>query len=507
MYWTNIIYNIAPSAKKNSNNMKKALLIINLGTPDKPSYFSVFKYLRQFLMDGRVININPILRFLLVNLIICPTRSFSSTKIYKKVWDDKNGSPLLYNTEKLSKKLSKKLPEYDVHFAMRYQNPSIESEIEKILEKNPDEIIIFPLFPHYASATTGSVYEEVSRVLSKQWVVPKINFINQFYDNEKFIDAWVEKSSKFDIDSYDKIIFSYHGIPNSHVDNVYQDSICNDHDCESLITEKNKFCYKATTYETTKILASRLNINEDKYIVTFQSRLTNKWLSPFTDEVLESLPKEDNKNILVFSPAFTADCLETIIEIGYEYKELFTEAGGENLDYVESLNYSDAWVEKASKFDISSYDKIIFSYHGIPNSHVDNVYQDSICNDHDCESLLTEKNKFCYKATTYETTKILASRLNINEDKYIVTFQSRLTNKWLSPFTDEVLESLPKEGNKNILVFSPAFTADCLETIIEIGDEYKELFTEAGGENLDYVESLNYSDAWADAIIDIINKG
>ena len=325
--------------------MKRALLIINLGTPDKPSYFSVFKYLRQFLMDGRVININPILRFLLVNLIICPTRSFSSTKIYKKVWDDKNGSPLLYNTEKLSKKLAQKLPEYDVHFAMRYQNPSIEREIKKILEKNPDEIIIFPLFPHYASATTGSVYEEVSRILSKQWVVPKINFINQFYDNEKFIDAWVEKASKFDISSYDKIIFSYHGIPNSHVDNVYQDSICNDHDCESLVTEKNKFCYKATTYETTKILASRLNINEDKYIVTFQSRLTNKWLSPFTDEVLESLPKEGNKNILVFSPAFTADCLETIIEIGDEYKELFTEAGGENLDYVESLNYSDAWAD------------------------------------------------------------------------------------------------------------------------------------------------------------------
>ena len=127
-----------------------------------------------------------------------------------------------------------------------------------------------------------------------------------------------------------------------------------------------------------------------------------------------------------------------------------------------------------------------------------------MCADHNCEMEVTKDNKFCYKATTYETTRILAKKLNIPEDKYIVTYQSRLTNKWLSPFTDEVLESLPKDDKKNVLVFSPAFTADCLETIIEIGDEYKELFEESGGENLDYVESLNYSDLWADAIIDII---
>ncbi len=325
--------------------MKKALLLVNLGTPDNPTYLSVFKYLRQFLMDGRVININPFLRFLLVNLIICPTRSFSSTKVYKEVWDKNTGSPLLHNTTKLSEKLGNKLEDFDVYYAMRYQNPSIESVINSILEKNPDEIVVLPLFPHYASATTGSVYQEISRIVSKKWVVPNIRFINQFYDNEKFIDAWVDKASKFNINSYDKVIFSYHGIPNSHVDNVYPDSLCSDHNCESEVTDENKFCYKATTYETTKILASRLNLSSDKYQVTFQSRLTNKWLTPFTDEVLESLPKNGNKNVLVFSPAFTADCLETIIEIGDEYKELFLEAGGEKLDYVESLNYSDLWAD------------------------------------------------------------------------------------------------------------------------------------------------------------------
>ena len=325
--------------------MKKALLLVNLGTPDKPTYLSVFKYLRQFLMDGRVININPFLRFILVNFIICPSRSFSSTKVYKEVWNKNTGSPLLHNTTKLAEKLVNKVQDYDVYFAMRYQNPSIESVINKILETNPDEITVLPLFPHYAAATTGSVYQEISRVISKKWVVPNIRFINQFYDNEKFINAWVDKASKFDLNTYDKVIFSYHGIPNSHVDNVYPDSLCSDHNCESEVTNENKFCYKATTYETTKILASRLNLSPDKYQVTFQSRLTNKWLTPFTDEVLESLPTNGNKNVLVFSPAFTADCLETIIEIGDEYKELFLEAGGEKLDYVESLNYSDLWAD------------------------------------------------------------------------------------------------------------------------------------------------------------------
>jgi ferrochelatase len=323
--------------------MKRALLIVNLGTPNKPTYFSVFNYLRQFLMDKRVININPILRFILVYFIICPSRSFSSTKVYKKLWSNETGSPLLHNTKKLAEKLQSKLPEYIVEYAMRYQNPSIENILNKLLIQNPDEIIILPLFPHYAAATTGSVYEEVSRILSKKWVVPKIKFINQFYDNDKFIDAWVEKAKKFDINSYDKIIFSYHGIPNSHVDNVYENSICSDHDCEIKITESNKFCYKATTYETTKLLASRLNINPENYVVTYQSRLTNKWLTPFTDDVLKSIAGEGNKSVLVFSPAFTADCLETIIEIGDEYNELFINSGGQQLDYVESLNYSDLW--------------------------------------------------------------------------------------------------------------------------------------------------------------------
>ena len=251
----------------------------------------------------------------------------------------------MHNTKKLNEVLSKKLPDVDVQYAMRYQSPSIKSVLDDMLAKNPDEIIVLPLFPHYAAATTGSVFKEVSRCLSNKWVVPKITFINQFYDNPNFIDAWIDKTKGINLNSYDKIIFSYHGVPNSHVDNVYLGSMCSDHDCEIAITEKNKFCYKATVYETTKLIAERIKLDSSKYMVTFQSRLTNKWLDPFTDEVLEGLPKDGHKKVLVFSPAFTADCLETIIEIGDEYKELFIDAGGKVLDYVPSLNYSDEWAD------------------------------------------------------------------------------------------------------------------------------------------------------------------
>ena len=332
--------------------MKKTLLIINLGTPDSPSYWSVFKYLREFLSDEKVLDINPILRFLLVNFIICPFRSLSSSKTYKEIWDPEYGSPLLHNTKELSKVLSDKLPNIDVKYAMRYQSPSISSVIDDILLDNPDELIILPLFPHYAAATTGSVYKEVSRCLSDKWVVPKVTFINQFYDNPLFIDAWVDKAKDFDLNLYDKVIFSYHGVPNSHVDKVYADSLCSDNNCEHGITEKNKFCYKATVYKTTKLIAEKLGLDESKYEVTFQSRLTKKWLEPFSDKVLEELPKKNQKKVLVFSPAFTADCLETIFEIGDEYQELFIEAGGEILDYVPSLNYSDLWAE--SLIDIAN---------------------------------------------------------------------------------------------------------------------------------------------------------
>jgi ferrochelatase len=297
-------------------------------------------------MDARVIDVPYVLRFLLVTLIICPFRSFSSSKIYKKLWDLSGGvSPLLKNTEELTKKLNQQQDKFNIFYAMRYQSPSIQQALDEIKQSNPSELIILPLFPHYASATSGSVYEEVTKRLSKEWVIPSFKFISQYYDHPSFIDAWVDAAKGFNLSDYDKVIFSYHGLPNSQVDKVYLDNQCDGKNCEHEINEENKYCYKATVYETSKLIADKLSLTRDEYEVTFQSRLTNNWLEPFSDDVLKSLPAQGNKKDLVFSPAFTADCLETVIEIGDEYQELFIEAGGQTLDYVPSLNFSDAWVQ------------------------------------------------------------------------------------------------------------------------------------------------------------------
>ena len=274
---------------------KKGLLLINLGTPDDPGYLSVFKYLRQFLMDPKVITVPYILRFILVTLIIVPFRAFSSGKIYKKIWTG-NGSPLIVNTQNLFK---------------------------TILGSGGDQY----------------------RVLKKQSVTPSIKFINQFYEQESFIDSWEDKMKSFNVDKYDHILFSYHGLPTKAVDDIYDDSLCADNNCENEITNENKFCYKATCYETTRLIASRFNLPPDKYTVSFQSRLTKNWLEPFTDEVLESFPNKGIENILVLSPAFTADNLETLYEIDDEYKELFIENGGKSLTMVPSLNDSSKWAD------------------------------------------------------------------------------------------------------------------------------------------------------------------
>ncbi|MDC3381921.1 ferrochelatase [Gammaproteobacteria bacterium] len=325
---------------------KPALLIVNLGTPDSPSYFNVFKYLREFLMDGRVIDIPAFFRFILVTLIICPLRSLSSGKIYKQLWDLSGGeSPLLKNTRELTSKLNEAQEKFNVFYAMRYQTPSIKNTLADIQKTNPTDLIVFPLFPHYASATSGSVYAEVTKQLSREWVIPNFNFISQYYDHPAFIEAWIKTAQNYDIEQYDKILFSYHGLPKSQVNKVYKDMQCDGKNCEHEINDDNHYCYKATVYETSKLIADRLKIPQDKYEVSFQSRLTNNWLEPFSDEVLKSYPSKGIKKVLVFSPAFTADCLETIIEIGHEYKELFEESGGQKLDYVESLNFSDAWVQ------------------------------------------------------------------------------------------------------------------------------------------------------------------
>lgn len=327
--------------------MKKAeigVLLINLGTPDDPSVGKVRSYLSQFLNDPRVIDIPWLLRKLLVNLIIVPFRAPKSAKVYKELWTE-NGSPLLYHCENARDELQKVLSDdYQVHLAMRYKNPSIPDVLEEMKKANYRKIIVLPMFPQYASASSGSALEEAMRVISKWWVIPEVRFISQYYDHPKYLDALEDRGRKYDWTEYDHVLFSYHGVPLRQVDKVYNDGLCSDRDCEHEITPENKYCYKATCFATSRLLAGRLGIPEDKYTVCFQSRLDNKWLEPFSDKVVEQKAREGAKKLLIFSPAFTADCLETIIEIGDEYQELFEENGGDKVQLVESLNAHPDWI-------------------------------------------------------------------------------------------------------------------------------------------------------------------
>ncbi len=324
---------------------KTAVVLLNLGTPDSPAVGDVRKYLSQFLNDPRVIDIPWLLRKMLVNLIIVPFRAPKSAKIYQELWT-KDGSPLLLHSLDAKKKLQEALGEdFYVDLAMRYQSPSMESVLADIKKKNFRKIILVPMFPQYASSSTGSALEEAMRIIQQWWVIPELSVVSQYSDHPGYLDAFADRGRQHNPDKYEHVIFSYHGLPTRQVDKVYNEGLCSDRDCEHEHSDENNFCYKAACYATTRGIAERLNIPEDKYTVSFQSRLNDKWLKPFSDVVVEELAKKGVKKVLVFSPAFTADCLETTIEIGGEYKEIFEANGGEHLQLVESLNSSPIWID------------------------------------------------------------------------------------------------------------------------------------------------------------------
>jgi ferrochelatase len=331
------------------------VLLINLGTPDSPSVRDVRRYLFEFLNDPRVIDIPAIARFFLVNFIIVPFRAPKSAKIYRDLWTDK-GSPILLYGESVQSKLQEALGnDFEVHLAMRYQNPGMDEILAKMEKNNYKKIIIIPLFPQYASASTGSAIDKSMKLISKWWIIPEIKIISQFYDDEGFISTIVEQAKKYNIDDYDHILFSYHGLPVRQVDKVYNDgTLCEEHNCGSEINESNPYCYKATCYATTRLLVEKLNIPNEKYTVCFQSRLDKNWLEPFSDKVVIEQAKKGAKKLLVFSPAFVADCLETTVEIGMEYQKLFEQYGGEKIQLVESLNDHPMWIEALKELVIAN---------------------------------------------------------------------------------------------------------------------------------------------------------
>lgn len=328
---------------------KIGVLLVNLGTPDEPTTTAVARYLKEFLLDPRVIDVNTILRNFLVRCVIVPKRKHASTASYKKLWL-KEGSPLKVYGYILKDAVQKSLGnDYVVELAMRYQNPSIEEAIKLVEAKSPiKEWIILPLFPQYASATTGSIHELVMSIFAKRQTIPSIKFINSYYDHPMMIQAFVERAKQYNLKDYDHVLFSYHGLPERQL--LKADTSCNhclkvENCCENIST-KNQYCYSAQCYATTKAIAEALQLNKDEYGICYQSRLgREEWLKPYTSEVLKSLVAQGKKNILVFSPAFIADCIETTIEISEEYAEEFENMGGEHLQLVEGLNDHPLWIK------------------------------------------------------------------------------------------------------------------------------------------------------------------
>jgi ferrochelatase len=328
---------------------KKGILLVNLGTPDSPETKDVRKYLNEFLMDSRVIDINPVSRALLVRGIIAPFRSPKSARLYKKIWSKETGSPLLHYSKLQHQALQQRLgDEYEVELAMRYQNPSIESALARLKSSLVESIQVIPLFPQYASASTGSVYEKVMGIIGKWQTTPPVSFINSFHDNELMIETFANNGKKYQPETYDHILFSFHGLPQRQLikcDHTGNYCLKSDGCCDS-ISDTNKFCYSAQSHHTAQLIAEKLNISKEKYTICFQSRLGNDpWVQPYTSEVVAKLAKEGKKRLLVFCPAFVADCLETVYEVTEEYGAEFKALGGEHVQLVESLNDSATWID------------------------------------------------------------------------------------------------------------------------------------------------------------------
>jgi len=328
---------------------KKGILLVNLGTPDSPDTRDVRRYLDEFLMDPRVIDISPLSRALLVKGIIVPFRSPKTAKLYKEIWSSETGSPLLHYSKLQHKLLQERLGDgYQVELAMRYQNPSIESALNRLKAALVESIHVIALFPQYASASTGSVYDKVMELL-RQWpTIPSVSFANSFHDNELMIETFANNGKKHQPETYDHILFSFHGLPQRQLMKCdHTGSYCLKVDgCCNILNDTNKYCYSAQCHHTALLIAEKLNIPKEKYTICFQSRLgKDPWVQPYTSEIVAKLANEGKKRLLVFCPAFVADCLETVYEVTEEYGAEFKALGGEHVQLVESLNDSPTWID------------------------------------------------------------------------------------------------------------------------------------------------------------------
>lgn len=328
---------------------KQGVLLVNLGTPDAPRAPEVRRYLAEFLSDPRVLDIPAVARQLLLRMVILPFRPRRSAEAYGKIWTDR-GSPLLFHSEDLASKLSVRLgPQTPVVLGMRYGRPSLAEALARLAGEGVDELLVVPLYPQYASSSTGSTLERVFHLLADEWNVPQVRVLGAFYDHPAFLRAMarqIERTLETRPDAH--LLLSYHGLPERQCrksDPTGSHCLASASCCEAIVAA-NRHCYRAQCMETSRRLAALLDLAPGRWSVAFQSRLgRTPWIRPYTDEVLPDLVRSGHKDVVVACPAFTADCLETLEEIGLRASEDFVAAGGRSLVLVPGLNAEDHWVE------------------------------------------------------------------------------------------------------------------------------------------------------------------
>ncbi len=320
--------------------MSKGILLVNLGSPDSTNVEDVRTYLREFLMDKKVLDSPWIIRKTIVELFILPKRPEKSAEAYRKIWT-KEGSPLIVYSKILRDMVQKQM-DIPVVLAMRYKNPSIEAGLQELYDKGVRDILVVPLYPQYTMSSTETVADKVLEIQKKSYKDIKINFLKAFYNHPDYIKVLGDSIKENLPEEYDKILFTYHGIPERHDNKALR---------AAKISKLPIETYRNQCFETTRLLTEYLQLPEDKYTTSFQSRLgRDPWIKPYTDYVLEEFPKQGVKNLVVCSPAFVADCLETLEEISMQGQEEFLKAGGEQFTYIPCLNDRQEWVDTLVKW-------------------------------------------------------------------------------------------------------------------------------------------------------------
>lgn len=334
-------------------SMNRAIVLMNLGSPDSTDVKDIKKYLNEFLMDEKVIDSPYLLRLLLVKGIIVPFRSPKSAEAYKSIWM-KEGSPLIVFSKQLEEAVKKNIEE-PVAMTMRYGTPSPKQTFDELLKEHPEleEILLIPMYPHYAMSSYETAVDYAKAIHKKYKYKFKLDFIKPYYNDEDYIQALTESIKPFLNEEYDKILFSYHGVPERH---IYKGDITGNHclkvaDCCEVDSPAHAFCYRHQCWTTTKLVTQQLNIPKEKWDFSFQSRLGRaEWLKPYTAMRLAELPKEGVKKLLVVCPAFVSDCLETLEEIAEQGKHSFLNAGGESFTMIPCLNVHPIWVQTLVKW-------------------------------------------------------------------------------------------------------------------------------------------------------------